>query len=156
MASKTAPKTTGQSDFFNIELVFVCSFLGSLFNHFLTKFWTTFGCLFGCLLGAFSGLLRFSWEASGSKNTKKLKVFSRFLIMQLFGSLKLLMALLGSSCPLFGRSGPKMNPKKLSKISQQIVNLWAQFWIFLLGVLELFGLLLGAFLGLLRLSWEAS
>ena len=52
-----------------------CSFLGSLFNHFLTNFWTTFGCLFGCLLGAFSGLLRFSWEASGSKNTKKLKVF---------------------------------------------------------------------------------
>ena len=52
-----------------------CSFLGSLFNHFLTNFWTTFGCLFGCLLGAFSGLLRFSWEASGSKNTKKLEVF---------------------------------------------------------------------------------
>ena len=54
---------------------FFCTFLGALFDHFLTKFWTTFGCLFGCLLGAFSGLLRFSWEPSGSKNTKKLKVF---------------------------------------------------------------------------------
>ena len=31
--------------------------------------------------------------------------------MQLFGSLKLLMSLLGSSCPLLGRSGPKMGPK---------------------------------------------
>ena len=31
--------------------------------------------------------------------------------MQLFGSLKVLMALLGSSCPLLGRSGPKMGPK---------------------------------------------
>ena len=111
MASKTAQAWTGQSDIFNIELVFVCSFLGSLFNHFLTKFWTTFGCLFGCLLGAFSGLLKFSWEASASKNTKKNEGFLRFLKMQLFGSLKLLMALLGSSCPLFGRSGPKMGPK---------------------------------------------
>ena len=35
--------------------------------------------------------------------------------MQLFGSLKLLMALLGSSCPLFGRSGPKMGPKMVPK-----------------------------------------
>ena len=48
------------------------------------------------------------------------------------------------------------DPKNLSKISQKIVNFWAQFWIFLLGVLEVFGFLLGAFLGLLRLSWEAS
>ena len=48
------------------------------------------------------------------------------------------------------------DPKNLSKINQKIVNFWAQFWIFLLGVLELFGFLLGAFLGLLRLSWEAS
>ena len=35
--------------------------------------------------------------------------------MQLFGSLKLLMALLGSSCPLFGRSGPKMGPQNCSQ-----------------------------------------
>ena len=34
-----------------------------------------------------------------------------FLKMQLFGSLTLLMSLLGSSCPLLGRSGPKMGPK---------------------------------------------
>ena len=47
-------------------------------------------------------------------------------------------------------------PKNLSNINQKNVNFWAQFLIFLLGVLELFGFLLGAFLGLLRLSWEAS
>ena len=39
--------------------------------------------------------------------------------MQLFGSLKLLMALLGSSCPLFGRSGPKMGPKMVPKNAQK-------------------------------------
>ena len=119
MASKTAPKGYGQSDFLKIGNHFFCSFLGSLFDHFLTKFWTTFGCLFGCLLGAFSGLLRFSWEASGSKNNKKTQGFLRFLKMQLFGSLKLLMALLGSSCPLFGRSGPKMGPKMVPKNAQK-------------------------------------
>ena len=48
------------------------------------------------------------------------------------------------------------DPKNLSKINQKNVNFWAQFLIFLLGVLELFGFFLGAFLGLLRLSWEAS
>ena len=40
--------------------------------------------------------------------------------MQLFGSLKLLMALLDSSCPLFGRSGPKMDSKMVSKSSLEI------------------------------------
>ena len=44
--------------------------------------------------------------------------------------------------------GPKIDPK--------FVNFWVQFWISFLGVLDLFGCLLGAFLGLLRLSWEAS
>ena len=39
--------------------------------------------------------------------------------MQLFDSLKLLMALLGSSCPLFGRSGPKMGPNKTPKNAQK-------------------------------------
>ena len=39
--------------------------------------------------------------------------------MQLFGSLKLLMSLLGSSCPLLGRSGPKMGPKMVPKNAQK-------------------------------------
>ena len=39
--------------------------------------------------------------------------------MQLFDSLKLLMALLGSSCPLFGRSGPKVGPKMVPKNAQK-------------------------------------
>ena len=45
-----------------------------------------------------------------------------------------------------------LNPK----IGPKFVNFWVQFWISFFGVLELFGCLLGAFLGLLRLSWEAS
>ena len=69
----------------------------------------------GCLLGAFLGLLRLSWEASGPQKPQKIAGFLRFLKMQLFGSLELLMALLGSSCPLFGRSGPKMGPKMAPK-----------------------------------------
>ena len=46
--------------------------------------------------------------------------------MQLLVSLKLLMALLGSSCPLLGRSGPKMGhkmgPKSSPKSYQKVVQ----------------------------------
>ena len=78
LASKTSELRPVRAIFFQYPALFFCPFLGALFDLFLTNFWTTFGCLFGCLLGAFSGLLRFSWEASGSKNTKKLKVFLGF------------------------------------------------------------------------------
>merc|ERR1711976_176148 len=74
--------------------------------------------LFGCLLGAFLGLLRLSWEASRAKKCRRSDANTTFLKMQLFGSLKLLMALLGSSYPLFGRSDPKMVPKTAPKKSR--------------------------------------
>ena len=45
------------------------------------------------------------------KNLKKNNGFSRFLQMQVFGTLKLLMAILGPSWLLLGRSGPKMGPQ---------------------------------------------
>ena len=61
----------------------------------------------GSLLGPLEALLGGLWTQKPSKT----KSFLRFLKMQLFGSLKVLMALLGSSCPLLGRSGPKMGPK---------------------------------------------
>ena len=64
---------------------------GFTFQPLFDQVLDTFGCLFGCLLGALSGLLRFSWEASGSKNIKKTNCLLRFVAMQLFGSLKLLM-----------------------------------------------------------------
>ena len=105
------------------------------FFNFWAQFWIfLLGVLelFGFLLGAFLGLLRLSWEASGPKNLQKLKVFLRFLKMQLFGSLKLLMALLGSSCPLFGRSGPKVGPKMVPKSGpksdQKVGQKWHQKW----------------------------
>ena len=59
--------------------------------------------LFRGLLGPLLGLLRLSSEASGPQKHEKTEGFSRFLKMQLFWSLKLLMALLGSSCPLLGQ-----------------------------------------------------
>ena len=96
--------------------------LGPKIGQNLLIFGSNFGSLllgvlevFGCLLGAFLGLLRLSWEASRAKKCRQSPAKTTFLKMQLFGSLKLLMALLGSSCPLFGRSGPKMGPKMVPK-----------------------------------------
>ena len=48
--------------------------------------------------------------------------------------------------------GPNMDPK----LVQNLTFLGSIFGSLFLEVLELFGCLLGAFLGLLRLSWEAS
>ena len=79
-----------------------------------------------------------SWEpswASGAslgrpldpKNLKKPMFFLRFLQMQDFGSLKLLVALLGPSWPLLGpiwsqngpQNGPKSNPKNAQNLVQK-------------------------------------
>ena len=62
---------------------------GSLFGHI---FFEVLGVFQG-LLGAVLGFPRLSWEASGPQKPEKICVL-RFLQMQLFGSLKLLMALL--------------------------------------------------------------
>ena len=51
---------------------------------------------------------------------------------------------------------PKMDPKIAPKFVKKLVIFGSIFGSLFLGVLELFGCLLGAFLGLLRLSWEAS
>ena len=59
--------------------------------------------LFRCLSGAFLGVPRVSWMASDPL----------ILQMQVFGTLKLLMALLGSSWTLLGRSVPKTENQKL-------------------------------------------
>ena len=55
------------------------------------------------LLGVLLGLMMASWAASGPQKPTKTEGFLRFLEMQLVCSLKLLMALLGSSCLPFGR-----------------------------------------------------
>ena len=52
--------------------------------------------------------------------------------------------------------GPKRTNKMGPKLVQQFLNLGSIFGSLLFEVLELLGCLLGAFLGLLRLSWEAS
>ena len=77
MARKMRPVRAIFLKFDPLEIVFFAQF----WVHFLATFWPSFGPpldLFGCLLGTFSGLLRFSWEASGSKNNKKLNVFWGF------------------------------------------------------------------------------
>ena len=53
-------------------------------------------------------------------------------------------------------SGPKMDPKISPKLVQKLSILGSIFGSLFFEVLELLGCLLGAFLGLLRLSWEAS
>ena len=74
---------------------------------FIFSFFLGFGALWvplGSLLGPLEALLGGLWTQKLEKNCG----FLRFLKMQLFGSLKLLMALLGSSCFFLGKSGPKM------------------------------------------------
>ena len=82
--------------------------------------------LFGCLLGAFMGLWSLSWEAPGPQKPRKTKGFLRFLQMQDFGSLRLLVALLGPSSPLLGpiwsQNGPQNGPKSGPKSAQKLVQ----------------------------------
>ena len=52
--------------------------------------------------------------------------------------------------------GSKMDPRIAKKLVQTMLLFGSIFGSRFFEVLELFGCLLGAFLGLLRLSWEAS
>ena len=95
--------------------------LGPKIGSKFVNVWVNFGSLFwglgvlwvplGSLLGPLEALLGGLWTPKTSKND----VFFRFLKMQLFGSLELLMTLLGSSCPLLGpiwsQNGSKIGPK---------------------------------------------
>ena len=51
--------------------------------------------------------------------------------------------------------GPKMDPQFVPTFVQNLLIFGVHLWIAFLEVLELLGCLLGAFLGLLKLSWEA-
>ena len=57
--------------------------------------------------------------------------------------------------PFWSSFGPKMVSKAEPKIGPKIANFGVHFWIPFFEALGLFGCLLGALLGLLRLSWEA-
>ena len=100
------------------KLIILGSIFGSLFVEALE--------LLGCLLGAVLGLLRLSWEASGPQKLEKTISFLRFLQMQVFGYLKLSMALLGSSWPLLGpiwsQNGPQNGPQNCQKVVKKIVE----------------------------------
>ena len=93
------------------------SFLGSILDLFVGGFgalWVPLGSLLGSLEALLGGLL--------TQKPSKTDVFFRFLKMQLFGTWKLLMVLLGSTCPLFGRSGPKVGPKWFPKVVQKVIK----------------------------------
>ena len=101
--------------------------LGSKMGETFINFWVQLQTFFwgllellGCLLGAFLGLLRLSWEASRVKKCRHSNAKTSFCDMQFFGSLKLLMALLGSSCPLLGTSGPRVGPKMVTTVFQKL------------------------------------
>ena len=104
MAPKTDPKPLQNSTFLR-------SIFGPLFLKVLE--------LSRDISGAFLGLLRLSWDASGSQKPTKNEGFLRFLEMSPFGSSKLLMALLGTSCGLLGpirrQNGPQNGAQKCSK-----------------------------------------
>ena len=52
-----------------------------------------------------------SWKALDPQKPEKTNGFLSFLVLYVFGTLGLLMALLGSSWLLLGQFGPKMAPK---------------------------------------------
>ena len=86
---------------------------GSLFWG-LGFLWVSFGSLLGPLEALLRGLC--------SQKPLKTKGFLRFLNMQFFASLKLLMALLGSSWPLLGSLVPKWIPKWAPKVFQKVTK----------------------------------
>ena len=95
--------------------------------QFLIIFGSNFGSLFfgvleffGCLLRAFLGPLTLFWEALRAKKRRMSNAKTTFVKMQFFGSLKLLMVLLGSSWSLLGRSGPRVGPNMGSKGSRKV------------------------------------
>ena len=77
----------------------------------------------GTLLGLPKALLGCLWTP---KTFKKTLGFLRFLQMQVFGSLKLSMVLLGSSWPLLGpiwsQNGPQNGPQNYPKVVQKVVQ----------------------------------
>ena len=76
----------------------------------------------GSLLGPLEALLEGLWIPKTLKNY----CFLRFLKMQIFCSLKLFTALLGSSCPLLGpiwsQNGLQNCPKVVKKVTQKWFN----------------------------------
>ena len=72
--------------------------------------------LFRCLLGAFLGLSRLSWTALAPQKPLKTYGFLRFLQMQVFATLKLLMGLLE---PILAALRPIWSQKVAPKLAQK-------------------------------------
>ena len=83
---------------------------------FLFVFLEVFGFFFGILFVS----LEVFWGGLWIQNYEKTHNFLRFLAMQLFGSMTLLMAIVGSSCYLFRCFGPKVGPIMVSHSGLEI------------------------------------
>ena len=109
---------------------------------FCTIFGSLFVGVFGTLRVPLGSILRRSEAVLGGlgpQKAKKTEGFSRFLLMQVFGSLKLLIGLLGPSRLLWGRfrpqnwsqngskSSPKSNEKLVPKMVPTMAPKWLQF-----------------------------
>merc|ERR1711963_152934 len=95
-----------------------CQFLGSIFESFVGGFgdlWVCLGSLFGSLEVFLGGLLI-------QKNYKKTVGFLMFLKMHVFCSLKILSAVLGSSCYSLSDLVPTRVPKWAPKVVQKFVK----------------------------------
>ena len=94
------------------KLSIKCHFGVFIFISFFWRCWSSFGASWEPSW-AFPGCLGRPWTPKIFKN---LQFVWGFLLMQVFGTLRLLMGLLGPSWPLLGRSGPKWVPKMAPKV----------------------------------------
>ena len=112
MAPKIGPK-------FVQKLIFSGSFLDPLF----LRSWSSLGASWKPSWASGASLGRPLWTP---KTLKKTNGLLRFLQMQDFGCLKLLVALLGPSSPLLGpiwsQNGPQNDPKSGPKNAQKFVQ----------------------------------
>ena len=107
---KNGPKTPGRSDFSFLRNRFFLLIFGftfrPLFDQVLDHLWVSLWVSLGSLLGPLEVLLGGLWI----QKHEKTHGFLRFLAMRLFGFLKLLMVIMGSSRYLFRCFGPKVGP----------------------------------------------
>ena len=122
MASNAHPMRPVRAIFFYRKSFFLLIFGFTFWPHF-NQVLDHLQYLFGSLLEALSNLLKLSWEASGTKNTKKLVFFKVFeyAAFWLFetpdGSLGLILPPL---CPIWSLNGPQNDPQNCSKKKPKI------------------------------------
>ena len=99
----------------------ICPKLAKMLGPFVDRFFGGFGAPWvplGSLLEPLEALLRGLWTPKTLRNCR----FVEVLELQLFGSLILLMVILGSYWPFLGRSGPKMGPEMVPTVVKKVIK----------------------------------